>query len=100
MMNHNAHTLPTVVVVVQLQHLDSPSWTDNYDLPLQFTSQDHGLQILVLNPKWYSTLLSNLLHQNWVMNNEHQMTSWFWSVKSQIVNGPYTMHIANKNIES
>jgi len=62
MMNHNAHTLP--VVLVGLQHLNSPSWTDNYDLSLQFTSQDHGLQILVLNPKQYSTLLSILLHQN------------------------------------
>jgi len=47
MMNHNAHTLPIIVVVAQLQHLDSPSWIDNYDLPLQFTSQDHGTNISV-----------------------------------------------------
>jgi hypothetical protein len=52
MMNHDAHTLPIVVVVVaQLQHLNSPSWINICDFPSQVAFQGHYLQISMLNPK-------------------------------------------------
>jgi hypothetical protein len=45
-MNHDACTLPIVVVVVaQLQHFNSPSWINNRDFPSQAASQGHNLQI-------------------------------------------------------
>jgi hypothetical protein len=65
-MNHDVRTLLIVVVVVvaQLQHFNSPSWINICDFPSQATFQGHNLQISMLKPKSYNTLLPNLLLQN------------------------------------
>ncbi len=98
-MNHDVRTLLIVVVVAQLQHFNSPSWINICDFPSQVAFQGHNLQISMLKPKWYNTLLPNLLLQNWAMNINWHFDYQMLNLESWTVNGLCTMHIANTSIE-
>jgi hypothetical protein len=94
-----ARTLPIIVVVAQLQHLNSPSWINICDFPSQAASQGHNLQISMLNPKWYNTLLPNFLLQNWTMNINWYLDYQMLNLESWTIIGPCIVHIANTSIK-